>query len=162
MNLNQFMSRVGSFAQAIPLSLTVAVLAVAPIVPAIAQTPSSPTVQMERGWAKLNLTDDQKAQLKTIKESTRAAIDQVLTDDQKQQLQQMKAQAQTLRQQGQKPQKGMFSLKLTDDQKAKIQEIHRSARKQMEAVLTPDQLKQLHQGGRHHHQGQPQQNQPSS
>jgi Spy/CpxP family protein refolding chaperone len=66
-------------------------------------------------FAGLNLTDDQKAQMKKIHEDARAKADAVKADS---------------------------SLSDTDKQ-AKMKEIHRDAKKQAQAVLTPDQRKQL-------------------
>jgi Spy/CpxP family protein refolding chaperone len=65
--------------------------------------------------AKLNLTDDQKAQVKKIHESTRAQMDAVKND-----------------------------TTLTAEQKqAKMKELHKSTREQVKQLLTPEQLKQL-------------------
>jgi periplasmic protein CpxP/Spy len=65
--------------------------------------------------AKLNLTDDQKAQVKKIHENTRAQMDAVKND-----------------------------ATLTADQKqAKMKELHKTSREQVKQLLTPDQRKQL-------------------
>jgi Spy/CpxP family protein refolding chaperone len=65
--------------------------------------------------AKLNLTDDQKAQVKKIHESTRTQMDAVKND-----------------------------ATLTAEQKqVKMKELHKNSREQVKQILTPDQRKQL-------------------
>ncbi|AFZ24069.1 P pilus assembly/Cpx signaling pathway, periplasmic inhibitor/zinc-resistance associated protein [Cylindrospermum stagnale PCC 7417] len=103
-------------------------------------------------WQKLNLTDAQKSQLKQIRESTRAQIDQVLTAEQKAQLEKLKAERQAQRGQGQRPQqrgergkKGFAALNLSEDQKAQIKKIMESSKQQTQAVFTPEQLEQMKQ-----------------
>ncbi len=126
------------------------VLATAPMLPTFAQ--SAPTdssgnnrLVIERLGDKLNLTEDQKAKIKQIRESTRAQIETVLTDEQK-------AKLRAAREEGQKMRKDMASLNLTDDQKAKIRSIRQEAKKQMDAVLTDQQRQQLQQERQQHHQ----------
>lgn len=89
---------------------------------------------------KLNLTPDQKAQIKQIRESAKQQTDAVLTSEQKTQLQQA-------RQQHTKPQ-----MNLSDDQKAQLKKIHESTESQINAVLTPQQQQQLQQMRAQHHQ----------
>jgi protein CpxP len=150
-------------------------LSIAPILPVFSQTTPTPTApQIQKHRNKLNLTDDQKAKFKQIRESTRAQIEAVLTDDQKAKLQSLKEQRQAMRQQrqaarqqGQPKQpgqraKGMWAaLNLSDDQKAKIREIRQDSRKQMEAILTAEQLQQFQQM-RQHRQQRHQQTQPNT
>src|ERR1700686_4358933 len=65
--------------------------------------------------AKLNLTDDQKAQVKKIHENMRAQMDAVKSD-----------------------------ATLTAEQKqAKMKELHKSSHEQVKQLLTPDQRKQM-------------------
>jgi Spy/CpxP family protein refolding chaperone len=65
--------------------------------------------------AKLNLTDDQKAQVKKIHESTKTQMDAVKSD-----------------------------TTLTAEQKqAKMKELHKSSHEQVKQLLTPDQRKQM-------------------
>ncbi len=116
-------------------------LSYAPMLPVVAQTPSAPTGQYQKHRINLNLTDDQKAQLKQIHESTRSQIDAVLTSEQKAQLASAKGQ----RQQGQKPRKVWASLNLTAEQKAKIRAIREDAKQKSDAVLTSEQRQQLQQ-----------------
>jgi Spy/CpxP family protein refolding chaperone len=80
---------------------------------------------------RLNLTDDQKAQIKKIHEDARAKMDAIRTDS-----------------------------SLSDaERKAKIQEIRRSTMRQVHAVLTPEQRQQLREEMRQRraarHQQQP-------
>jgi len=106
---------------------------------------SSPTVvargQRHKGQGKfkrLNLTEDQKAQLQEIKKSARAEMEQILTPDQLQKLQEAKASGQKKR--------GIFrSLNLTEDQKAKLKKVRESKKSQIEAILTEEQKAQLQQ-----------------
>lgn len=103
-------------------------------------------------WQKLNLTDAQKNQLKQIRESTRAQIDEVLTAEQKAQMEKFKAERQAQRGQGQRPQqrgergkKGFAALNLSEDQKAQIKKIMESSKAQTQAVFTPEQREQMKQ-----------------
>ena len=57
-------------------------------------------------WASLNLTDDQKAKIKAIKDAQKARMQALLTPAQQQQLQQMQQQWQQKRQQRQNNQQG--------------------------------------------------------
>jgi len=80
--------------------------------------PAAPAQQegrMHGAMKGLNLTDDQKAQMKTIHESTKAQFDAVNKDE-----------------------------SLTADQKeAKIHQLRHSAQAQMMKLLTPDQREQM-------------------
>jgi len=69
----------------------------------------------EGPFASLNLTDDQKAQMKQIHESAKAKADAVMAD-----------------------------TSLSDaDKQAKVKAIHRATMKQARAILTPEQRQQL-------------------
>jgi periplasmic protein CpxP/Spy len=88
--------------------------------------------------ANLNLTDDQKAQMKQIHESSKSQMDAVNNDS-----------------------------SLTADQKqAKLHQIHRGARMQMVKLLTPEQRQQLKADAKARHaarqQGQSEQTQPAA
>lgn len=84
-------------------------------------------------FANLNLTDDQKAQLKKIHENTKSQIEAVQNDS-----------------------------SLTADQKqAKMHQLRRDARKQTSQVLTPDQRKQLRAEMREHRAARRQNQEPS-
>jgi len=102
---------------------------------------SSPVIVAQRqkqgGWKnKLNLTDEQKAQMKEIKESARAQMEEILTPEQLQKLEAAKASGQKKR--------GVFrTLGLTDAQKAEMKKIKESKKAQFEAILTDEQKAQL-------------------
>jgi Spy/CpxP family protein refolding chaperone len=81
----------------------------------------------------LNLTDDQKAQMKKIHEDAKSQIAAVNSD----------------------------SSLGADQKQAKIQQIHRDAHKQVEAILTPEQRKTMKEW-RHAHRGGQQQAPPSN
>jgi periplasmic protein CpxP/Spy len=122
------------------LSLTIAAGTITPV---FAQSPSTPQTEQGRKqregiWAKLNLTADQKAQLKSIREANKAKVANILTAEQKQQLQAAKGNRQNRRE-------VWKSLNLTADQKAQMQQVRQEAKQQMESVLTPEQLQQLQQ-----------------
>lgn len=95
------------------------------------QTQAAPADQAKRARPELNLTDDQKAQMKKIHEDAKAQIAAVNND-----------------------------TSLSADQKeAKIRSIHRDTHKQTEALLTPEQrqtMKQWHK----EHRGQNHEQQP--
>jgi periplasmic protein CpxP/Spy len=100
--------------------------------------PTAPTGERMQNKNRLNLTADQKAKMKTIRETTRAQIDSVLTAEQRTQLQSEKGQ-------GMKRGGGLRSLNLSTDQKAKIKTIMEASRRDREAILTPAQLEQMRQ-----------------
>ena len=134
--------------------ITLSAVATPFVVKAQAQTPDQPaptqtTPQHHGKWEKLNLSDQQKAQLRQIHNDTRTQIQAVLTPDQQ-------AQLKTLMQnrQGQNHQAGQAhqgrqslwaSLNLTDAQKAKIKAIREAQKPRMQAVFTPEQQQQLQQ-----------------
>jgi protein CpxP len=109
-------------------------------------------------FAQLNLTPDQKTQIKQIHESTRTKIEGVLTAEQKATLakakEEHKAKRQARRNDNQKVQGegkgkhkgGPFAeLGLTADQKSQIKQIRESEKAQIDAILTPDQKTKLQQ-----------------
>ncbi|BAY83324.1 hypothetical protein NIES267_28110 [Calothrix parasitica NIES-267] len=102
---------------------------------------SSPTIVAQRqkrgGWKdKLNLTEDQKAQMQQIKQSARAQMQEILTPEQLQKLEAAKANGQKKR--------GVFrTLNLTDAQKAEMKKVRESKKAQFEAILTDEQKAQL-------------------
>ncbi|MBW4472364.1 MAG: hypothetical protein KME45_18620 [Stenomitos rutilans HA7619-LM2] len=131
----------------LPGALALALSFVAPMLPVGAQSPSPSAGQYQKRGVNLNLTAEQKAQLKQIRESTRSQIDAVLTPEQKAQIAAAKQQRQA-GQPGQRVKKarGVWaSLNLSADQKAKIQAIRQDAKQQRDAVLTPEQRQQLEQ-----------------
>jgi Spy/CpxP family protein refolding chaperone len=94
------------------------------------QTQTAPADQAKTSRPDLNLTDDQKAQMKKIHEGAKSQIAAVDSD-----------------------------TSLSADQKqAKIQSIHRDTHKQTEAILTPEQRQTMRQW-RKAHRGQGQEEQ---
>ena len=83
--------------------------------------------------SKLNLTDDQKTQIKQIHESAKEQIKAILTSDQQAEIQQARSQH------------IQPNLNLSDDQKAQIKTIRQNSFKQIQALLTPEQQQQLQQ-----------------
>ncbi len=136
-------------AKALPLMAAAASLAIAvgTIVPALAQSapPATPTGEMHHrgGGNKLNLTEAQKAQLKSIREASKAQIDAILTPTQKAQLAAAKGDRKQHRQVWE-------SLNLTADQKARMQQVRTETRQKMDAVLTPAQRQQKEQMRQNH------------
>jgi Spy/CpxP family protein refolding chaperone len=98
----------------------------------------SQTMQEKRGdhnamMANLNLTDDQKAQIKQIHEGTRSKIEAVNND----------------------------SSLSADQKQAKIHELRRDTHEQVKKVLTPEQRKQFEENMREHRESKQQQTPPS-
>lgn len=85
----------------------------------------------------INLTDEQKAKIKTILENYRPKMESILTDEQKNKLKEA-------RQQG-KTRTAMQSLNLTDSQKQQLKDLRKSQRQEIENVLTNEQKQQLQQ-----------------
>src|SRR5580704_10382132 len=87
------------------------------------QSQAAPEQQNEARRPDLNLTDDQKAQMKKIHEDAKSQIEAVNNDS-----------------------------SLSDGQKhAKIQAIHRDTHKQVEAMLTPEQREKMRAWHQSHH-----------
>jgi len=122
--------------------VTVAVGAVA--IPSLVSAQSSTQNSTEKrkprqgeGWKQLNLTEAQKAQIKTIRASAKTRRQSVFTTEQRA----IMAQA---RQSGDL--KGVRkSLNLTDAQKQQMKAIAEDTKTQMKNVLTPAQQQQLEQ-----------------
>ncbi len=94
--------------------------------PNATQEQGAPGQQKERGdrLANLNLTEDQRAQIKQIHEGARSRMDAVKNDS-----------------------------SLSAEQKhAKIHEIKRDTHEQVKKVLTPEQQKKMHEEMREHHE----------
>ena len=89
------------------------------------------------GWKQLNLTEAQKSQMKSIRESAKARSQAVLTAEQRAIMEQA-------RQSGDR--KGVRkSLNLTDAQKQQMKAIAEDTKTQMKNVLTPAQQQQVEQ-----------------
>jgi Spy/CpxP family protein refolding chaperone len=102
--------------------------------PGSGQDSASPQQQTERGRPDLNLTGDQKAQMKKIHEGAKAQIEVVKND----------------------------SSLSADQKQGKIQQIHQGTHKQIEAVLTPEQKKTMREWRRAHRGSRQQQAPPPS
>lgn len=117
------------------LSGAIALMIVAsPIIPVFTNPAVAESTHQGRGFKKLdqlNLTDEQKAKIKQIREATKQQIDAILTAEQKEQ-------RRVAREQNKKTR-----LNLTEDQKAKIKAIRQDSKAQIEAVLTPEQKQKL-------------------
>lgn len=88
--------------------------------------------------SELNLTEEQQAQIDSIRATERQQMDAILTADQK-------ARLETARTNQENPRQVFETLNLTDDQRAQMRTIHASAREQMDATLTAEQRQQLAQ-----------------
>jgi Spy/CpxP family protein refolding chaperone len=95
------------------------------------QAQAAPAQQNGPARPDLNLSDDQKAQMKKIHQDAKARIEAVNND----------------------------SSLSADQKQAKVQAIHRDTHKQVEAMLTPDQ-RQTMRAWRKEHQGEKSQEQP--
>jgi hypothetical protein len=115
------------------LGVTTAALVVFPI-PLISAQPANPGVEQanprKTRWD--NLSPGQQAQIKQIKQSSRAQIDAILTPEQR-------LQVEAARSRGEKPKQFMSTLNLTDTQKAQIQSIRQQSRQQIQAIVQPGQ-----------------------
>ncbi|HEY9674308.1 MAG TPA: hypothetical protein V6D11_22905 [Waterburya sp.] len=85
----------------------------------------------------LNLTDEQKAKIKTILENYRPKMESILTEEQKNKLKEAQQQGKT--------RAAMQSLNLTDSQKQQLKDLRQSQRQDIENVLTNEQKQQLQQ-----------------
>jgi Spy/CpxP family protein refolding chaperone len=97
------------------------------------QTQAAPAQQNGPARPDLNLTDDQKAQMKKFHQDAKAQIEAVNND----------------------------SSLSADQKQAKIQGIHRETHKQVESILTPSQKQQM-RAWRRTHKGEGQQEAPPS
>jgi Spy/CpxP family protein refolding chaperone len=91
------------------------------------------TTRQDRQGMMMNLTTDQKAQIKAIRESNQSQLKAILTP----------AQQTQLTQSGGWHKGGMARLNLTPEQQTKFQQLRAAARSQMQAVLTPAQQQQF-------------------
>ncbi len=138
---NQMFLNIKKLAAIACVSMAVGVATIPSIVSA--QNSSQPSSTETRkphngnGWKKLNLTDAQKAQMKTIRENAKTQTDAVLTPEQRDILQKS-------HQSG--DHKGVWkSLNLTDAQKQQLKTIRENTQAQMKSVLTPEQQQQVSQ-----------------
>ncbi len=98
------------------------------------QTQAAPAQKNGPSRPDLNLTDDQKAQMKKIHEGAKLQIEGVNND----------------------------SSLSADQKQAKIQAIHQDTRKQTDAVLTPEQKQTMRAWRKAHRGGQSQEDPPPS
>jgi periplasmic protein CpxP/Spy len=99
--------------------------------PAVAQNARVKGEYGNKWGSQLNLSADQKAKIKTIRDSAKQQMDDILTAEQKAQIQQAK-------QTRQRP-----NLNLTADQKTRMKTVRESSQSQIKALLTPEQQQQL-------------------
>ncbi len=100
-------------------------------------------------WDQLNLSDQQKKQMKEIQEDTRRQMQAILTPQQQEQLK-TTMQNHQAGQAHQGRNSAMAALNLSDEQKAKMKEIMQAQKTRMEAVLTTAQKQQLEQMRQQH------------
>jgi Spy/CpxP family protein refolding chaperone len=102
----------------------------------------------------LNLTDDQKAQVKALRKEYmpkfKAAADNILTDEQKKARDDaVKAAKAEGKKRGEVMKAAHEAVKLTDEQKTKMKEavkpLHKEVHEKLMAILTPEQKAQLKQ-----------------
>lgn len=125
----------------IPLLAGTIALSVSTIVPLTAQAQPNQQGQLrqeqpERQYRGIELTEQQKAQIQTIRQNTRSQIEGVLTAEQRKQFQAALSS-------GQKRRSAFADMNLSEQQKNQIREIMRSAKTQAEAILTPAQKQQM-------------------
>lgn len=155
------------FAGAMALSMAFAL-------PACSQT-TNPAAPPQRNQMRppnfLNLTADQQTRFEQIRQNERSQIGAILTADQKAQLQRdyPKGELRSNRQNrgtpprpdqgtpstGQdrgRPRLPFASLNLTAEQRSRIEAVQRTAREQMDAILTPEQRQQMQQHMQQHQQ----------
>ena len=122
------------------VTMAVSAATIPSIVSAQNSTPNSAPSRTEKrsgdgDWAKLNLSADQKAQIKSIRESAKARSQSVFTDEQRAIMKQA-------RESGERNGIGK-SLNLTADQKAQLKAIAQDTKTQVANILTPEQKQQL-------------------
>ncbi|MBD2183312.1 hypothetical protein H6S82_20160 [Planktothrix sp. FACHB-1355] len=140
---------------AVLLTFTVAVASTEAIPVSTSSDSSILLAQARR--SPLNLTPEQQAQMRQIRQSTRTQIENILTPEQRNQWNAAMEQMRTNRgQRGQRGQSGqgdrgsqlgqmLSALNLTPEQKAQIQRISQESKQKMDAILTPEQRQQMQQ-----------------
>jgi Spy/CpxP family protein refolding chaperone len=101
-------------------------------------------------WDNLNLSEEQKQQLRQIQEETRAQMQALLTPEQQEQFK-------TAMQNRQGSRSGKTALNLSEEQKAQMRQIMEAKKSRMQAILTPAQQQQLEQMRQQWGQGRQQQ-----
>ena len=98
-------------------------------------------------FSRLGLTDQQKADIKQIRQQTRSQRQNIITSEQEQAFK-------TAMQNHQGFKAAIQAMNLSDQQKSDLKQLMQSNREQIKAVLTPEQqtqLEQLHQQWRANH-----------
>lgn len=144
----------------IALTATPLVVKAAPIAPGQQLLAQAAGQQRQGKFGNLNLTQEQKDQMRQLRQQTQREIEGVLTQ---QQLEQYKAARQSRRgrmgnrngnlaNSGQGQQRGrqnvFDSLNLSSSQKDTIQQIRQQSRDRMQSILTREQRDQLQRSGR--------------
>ena len=125
-------------------------LAALPMMPVSAQMQGAPMpTEMPRGMNRLNLTDAQKAQMKQLREETKARIEAILTPEQRAQMQS----AQPGPGGGKKRGGQWKNMNLTEAQKQQMQQIREETKQKMEAILTPEQKAMMQEKRQNWQQG---------
>lgn len=94
--------------------------------------------ERHRAMRSLDLSEEQRTQLRDVRETSRAAAEEVFTDEQQAQLQEMRTERRKNRRE-----EFAEQLNLTPEQQTDLDEIKENARTQVEAILTDDQLAAL-------------------
>jgi Spy/CpxP family protein refolding chaperone len=144
----------------IALAATPLAVKAAPITPGQQLLAQAARQQRQGKFANLNLTQEQKDQMRQLRQETQREIESVLTQ---RQLEQYKATMQSRRgrmrssngnlaNSGQGQQSGRRNvfddLNLSSSQKDRIQQIRQQSRDRMRSILTREQQDRLQQGGR--------------
>ena len=87
---------------------------------------------------KLGLTEDQRAQIRTIREECRQRIEQVITPEQRKCAKQMMSKRREMP--AQRGQRAMEQLNVTPDQKARIKDIRNEARERVQNIRADTRL----------------------
>jgi Spy/CpxP family protein refolding chaperone len=137
-------------------AVALTVVATPLVVNAQANTSSQPLLAQanrqdrQSKWDKLNLSEEQKQQLRQIQEETRAQMQALLTPEQQEQFK-------TAMQNRQGRNSGKTALNLSEEQKAQMRQIMEAKKSRMQAILTPAQQQQLEQMRQQWGQGRQQQ-----
>ncbi|MBD0344668.1 MAG: Spy/CpxP family protein refolding chaperone [Coleofasciculus sp. Co-bin14] len=124
-------------------AVALSVVATPLIVQAQANTSTQPLLaqanrQDRQGkWDKLNLSEQQKEQLRQIQQETRAQMQALLTPEQQEQF--------NTAMQNRQGRSGKTALNLSEEQKAQMRQIMEAKKSRMQAILTPAQQQQLEQ-----------------
>ena len=129
------------------LALTVTTTELAALAQPVSKSPLllAQTQEPPKRLDRLELTQEQKDKIASIRSSTRSQIEAILTPEQREKLKAAMQDRQPRRQ-------AFASLNLTPEQKTQMRQIRQSAKSQFEAVLTPEQRQKLQQNRQLRHQ----------